>query len=184
MIDICLCVQARRPSNQRCAASSLSSRVRKSEEHHEKSREPPSKRTPHGSPDASRKALSSDLVRRWVIESGKSRPWYTSDGRGDPTTLRSDRPNVIVNTGAQIDHHCCIEDHAHIAPGAILCGDVTVEAGAMVGAGAVVLPGSKVTTGTLVKAASRFPPRGRLDRGLEGPRAIRRWLDSKARRVG
>ena len=81
--------------------------------------------------------------------------------------------NVIVNTGAQIDHHCCIGDHAHIAPGAILCGDVTVEAGAMVGAGAVVLPGSKVTTGTLVKAASRFPLRGRLDRGLERPRAIR-----------
>ncbi len=31
--------------------------------------------------------------------------------------------NVLINTGAQIDHDCTIGDHCVIAPGAILCGN-------------------------------------------------------------
>ena len=65
--------------------------------------------------------------------------------------------NVIINSGALIEHHCRIEDHVHIAPGAILCRKVTVGTGAVVGAGAVILQGGEIAAGTLVKAASRYP---------------------------
>ena len=34
--------------------------------------------------------------------------------------------HVILNTGCQLDHDCVIEDFAHIAPGAVLCGNVHV----------------------------------------------------------
>lgn len=52
--------------------------------------------------------------------------------------------HVIVNTGAQIDHDCRISDFVHVAPGAVLCGNVTLGEGVLVGAGAVLLPGIKV----------------------------------------
>jgi sugar O-acyltransferase (sialic acid O-acetyltransferase NeuD family) len=44
----------------------------------------------------------------------------------------------IVNTGAIVDHHCRVDDFAHIAPGACLTGGVTVGRRAWVGAGAVI----------------------------------------------
>ena len=34
--------------------------------------------------------------------------------------------HVILNTCCSVDHECVIEDFAHIAPGAHLCGDVIV----------------------------------------------------------
>ncbi len=52
--------------------------------------------------------------------------------------------HVIVNTAAQIDHDCRISDFVHVAPGAVLCGNVTLGEGVLVGAGAVLLPGIKV----------------------------------------
>jgi sugar O-acyltransferase (sialic acid O-acetyltransferase NeuD family) len=48
--------------------------------------------------------------------------------------------NAILNTACTIDHHNRIGDHAHIAPGAHLGGDVQVGEGTLVGIGAVVLP--------------------------------------------
>jgi sugar O-acyltransferase (sialic acid O-acetyltransferase NeuD family) len=48
--------------------------------------------------------------------------------------------NVILNTACTIDHHNRIGDHAHIAPGAHLGGDVQVGEGTLVGIGAIVLP--------------------------------------------
>ncbi len=52
--------------------------------------------------------------------------------------------NVLVNTGAIIEHDCAIGDHVHIAPGAILCGNVTVGEGAHIGAGAVIRQGIRI----------------------------------------
>jgi len=52
--------------------------------------------------------------------------------------------HVIVNTGAQIDHDCTVEDYAHIAPRVVLCGNVTVGEGTLIGAGATVIPGKKI----------------------------------------
>lgn len=62
--------------------------------------------------------------------------------------------NVLVNTGAQIDHDCKIGDHVHIAPGAILCGGVTVERYVFIGAGAVVAENTVIPRGNFVKAGS------------------------------
>lgn len=49
--------------------------------------------------------------------------------------------HVILNTASTVDHDCRIDDFAHIAPGAILCGQVSVGEGTLVGAGATILPG-------------------------------------------
>jgi sugar O-acyltransferase (sialic acid O-acetyltransferase NeuD family) len=52
--------------------------------------------------------------------------------------------NVILNTACTIDHHNQIGDHAHVAPGAHLGGDVWVGEGALVGIGAIVLPQRRI----------------------------------------
>ena len=49
--------------------------------------------------------------------------------------------HVILNTGSQVDHDGAIGDYVHIAPRAVLCGNVTVGEGTLIGAGAVILPG-------------------------------------------
>lgn len=64
--------------------------------------------------------------------------------------------NVLINTGAQIDHDCIIGDHCHIAPGAILCGGVTVGEGAFIGAGAVIPEGRKIPDNAFVPAGTVF----------------------------
>ncbi|OSM01807.1 putative hexapeptide transferase [Magnetofaba australis IT-1] len=61
---------------------------------------------------------------------------------------------ALINTGARIDHHCFIGDHVHIAPGAVLCGQVTVETGAHVGAGATLIQGVRVGQDALVGAGA------------------------------
>ena len=52
--------------------------------------------------------------------------------------------HVIINTGAQLDHDCIVEDYAHIAPRVVLCGNVSVGEGTLIGAGATVIPGKKI----------------------------------------
>lgn len=47
---------------------------------------------------------------------------------------------VIVNTGASVDHDCLLEDFVHLAPQATLCGDITVGEGTIIGANALILP--------------------------------------------
>ena len=62
--------------------------------------------------------------------------------------------NVLINTGAQIDHDCIIGDHCHIAPGAILCGNVTIGSDSFVGAGAVIVEGVTLPKGSFVPACT------------------------------
>jgi sugar O-acyltransferase (sialic acid O-acetyltransferase NeuD family) len=62
--------------------------------------------------------------------------------------------HCIINTGAQVDHDCVIEDYVHIGPGAILSGTVSVGEGAFIGAGAVVIPGKKIGSWSVVGAGS------------------------------
>ncbi len=62
--------------------------------------------------------------------------------------------NVILNTGCSIDHHTLIGDHAHIAPGARLGGEVTIGQGTLIGIGAVVLPGRRVGAWSVVGAGA------------------------------
>ena len=70
----------------------------------------------------------------------------------NPNVIISD--NVILNTGCIIEHDCMVDYHAHIAPGAILCGNVFIGNGALVGANSVVTPGAIIPFWSLVKAGS------------------------------
>jgi len=62
--------------------------------------------------------------------------------------------NVIVNTSASVDHHCCLGAHAHIAPGAVLSGGVTVGTGAHLGTGCVIIQQIRIGEGALVGAGA------------------------------
>lgn len=61
--------------------------------------------------------------------------------------------HVILNTNCSIDHDCIIGDYAHIAPGATLCGNVTVGEGALVGVNVGIAPGAIIPPWSLVRAA-------------------------------
>lgn len=60
--------------------------------------------------------------------------------------------NVILNTGASVDHDCVIEDGVHIAPGSRLCGNVRVGRGTLLGAGTIVVPGVRIGSRAFVHA--------------------------------
>lgn len=62
--------------------------------------------------------------------------------------------HVILNTACTVDHHNRIGDHAHIAPGVHLGGDVRVGEGTLVGIGSSVLPQRSVGDWTVVGAGS------------------------------
>ncbi|MCS7073168.1 MAG: acetyltransferase, partial [Bacteroidia bacterium] len=62
--------------------------------------------------------------------------------------------HVILNTGCIIEHDCLIEDFVHIAPGAILCGNVYVGKGTLIGAGAVVEKGLQIGQNSIIAAGS------------------------------
>ncbi|MEX2514393.1 MAG: acetyltransferase [Cyclobacteriaceae bacterium] len=80
---------------------------------------------------------------------------------------------VIVNTGASIDHDCVIGDFAHIAPQATLCGGIQVGEGTLVGANSTVLPNLKIGAWCKIGAGSLVlsdVPDGAtwIGRGLKG----------------
>lgn len=60
--------------------------------------------------------------------------------------------NSIVNTRAGVDHDCHLGRDVHVAPGATLCGTVTVEDGAFIGAGATVIQGLRIGARAVVGA--------------------------------
>jgi sugar O-acyltransferase (sialic acid O-acetyltransferase NeuD family) len=62
--------------------------------------------------------------------------------------------SCIVNNGAVVDHECTLSAGVHVAPGAVLCGCVTVGEDAMIGAGATVLPRIRVGRGATVGAGA------------------------------
>ena len=60
----------------------------------------------------------------------------------------------LVNHGAVVDHECVIGDGVHIAPGATLCGCITVERNVMIGAGSVVLPRVVIGASSVIGAGA------------------------------
>ncbi|MCI5225200.1 MAG: acetyltransferase [Candidatus Electrothrix sp. AX2] len=60
----------------------------------------------------------------------------------------------IINNSATIDHECRIGNGVHVAPGAVLCGCVTIEDYSMIGAGAVVLPRINVGKNVVIGAGA------------------------------
>lgn len=59
-------------------------------------------------------------------------------------------PGVIVNHGAVVDHDCVVDAFAHIAPGALLGGQVHIGERVLVGSGAVVQPGLSVVADAII----------------------------------
>ena len=60
----------------------------------------------------------------------------------------------IINNSVNVDHECRSGKGVHIAPGATLCGNVTIEDYAFIGAGAVILPRITVGTNAIVAAGA------------------------------
>jgi sugar O-acyltransferase (sialic acid O-acetyltransferase NeuD family) len=61
---------------------------------------------------------------------------------------------VICNTSCSIDHECIIDDFAHIAPGAVLCGNVKIGEGTFVGANAVIKQGITIGKNCMIGAGA------------------------------
>jgi sugar O-acyltransferase (sialic acid O-acetyltransferase NeuD family) len=61
---------------------------------------------------------------------------------------------VICNTSTSIDHECVIGDFSHIAPGAVLCGNVIVGKGTFVGANSVVRQGIRIGNNVIIGAGT------------------------------
>jgi sugar O-acyltransferase (sialic acid O-acetyltransferase NeuD family) len=51
---------------------------------------------------------------------------------------------VVVNTAAVVSHHCRIDRHTHIAPGAVLAGMVSVGEGSLIGIGVTSYVGIRI----------------------------------------
>ncbi len=62
--------------------------------------------------------------------------------------------NAIINTRASIDHDAIIYPHAHIAPGAVLCGDVRIGEQTHIGAGAVIIQGIRIGSNVVIGAGA------------------------------
>jgi sugar O-acyltransferase (sialic acid O-acetyltransferase NeuD family) len=68
--------------------------------------------------------------------------------------LASIGKGVICNTGCIIEHECIINDFAHIAPGAVLCGNVTIGKQSFVGAGAIIRQGVTIGKNVIIGAGA------------------------------
>jgi len=62
--------------------------------------------------------------------------------------------NVLINTGAIVEHGCRIGSHCHIASGAVLCGDVEVGESVHIGAAATVIQGIRIGAGAVIAAGT------------------------------
>ncbi|HRI24252.1 MAG TPA: acetyltransferase [Ferruginibacter sp.] len=61
---------------------------------------------------------------------------------------------AICNTGCIVEHECVVGDFAHIGPGAVLCGNVSVGEGSFVGANAVVRQGIRIGKNAMIGAGA------------------------------
>jgi sugar O-acyltransferase (sialic acid O-acetyltransferase NeuD family) len=61
---------------------------------------------------------------------------------------------VICNTYSVIEHECIIEDFAHIAPGAVLCGNVHIGTNSFIGARSVIRENIRIGNNAIVGAGS------------------------------
>jgi sugar O-acyltransferase (sialic acid O-acetyltransferase NeuD family) len=60
----------------------------------------------------------------------------------------------ILNTACIVEHECRIGDYVHLAPGAVLAGNVTVGPGTFVGANAVVKQGIRIGAHAVIGAGA------------------------------
>ena len=62
--------------------------------------------------------------------------------------------HCILNTGCIIEHDCTVKNGAHIAPGAVLAGGVSVGENSFIGANAVVRQGVKIGDDVIIGAGA------------------------------
>lgn len=62
--------------------------------------------------------------------------------------------SCILNTNCVIEHECIIEDYAHVGPGAVLAGNVTVGELTFVGANTTVKQGVNIGKNCIIGAGS------------------------------
>lgn len=60
----------------------------------------------------------------------------------------------IINTGAVIEHECVLKNAVHIAPGAVLAGNVKIGANTFVGANSVIKQGVEIGENVIIGAGS------------------------------
>lgn len=75
---------------------------------------------------------------------------------------------ALINTGAQVDHDCVIGRYAHLAPGAVLSGNVWLGEGCHVGTGAVIIQGVRLGDRVMVAAGAVVVSDARDDTRLFG----------------
>jgi sugar O-acyltransferase (sialic acid O-acetyltransferase NeuD family) len=62
--------------------------------------------------------------------------------------------HVIVNHGAIVDHDCVIGDICHIAPRAVLGGNVKIGNRVLIGSGAIILPSITIADDAIIGAGA------------------------------
>lgn len=60
----------------------------------------------------------------------------------------------ILNTNSTVEHDCRLGDNVHIAPGATVCGGVSIAENCMIGAGSTVVQGVTIGADCLIGAGS------------------------------
>jgi len=60
----------------------------------------------------------------------------------------------IINTGAQIDHDTHISECVHVAPGSVICGEVTINKRAHIGPASVIINGIEIGSKAVIGAGS------------------------------
>lgn len=61
---------------------------------------------------------------------------------------------TIINNGAIVEHDCKISKHCHLAPNAVLCGDVDIGSFSFIGAGATVIQNCKIPNRSVIGAGA------------------------------
>lgn len=61
---------------------------------------------------------------------------------------------VIINTSSVVEHECIISDFVHIAPGAVLAGNVSVGENSFIGANSVIKQGVKIGRNATIGAGT------------------------------
>lgn len=62
--------------------------------------------------------------------------------------------SCIINTSSVVEHDVVMEDGVHVAPRAVLCGEVYVGRDALLGAGCTVLPRRQIGEGAIIGAGA------------------------------
>lgn len=60
----------------------------------------------------------------------------------------------IINSGAIIEHDCVVGKFSHVAPGAVLLGNVSIGVGCMIGSNSVIKQGVSIGDNVLIGAGS------------------------------